>query len=128
MYTRISRRGVAPLAVIPGSRPALRPRQAAGRLVRNRTAVCSGIKAPAPGPMPGLMAAGAAALVALQTLPAQAGPLLAATAGFSDVDAARSLLVVAALGFAAFGIISWQTEQANKGCAHQPPQAPPSFA
>lgn len=118
MDTRISRHGVAPLAAPPGSRPALRPRQAACRLVQSCPAVCSGIKAPAPSPMPGLMAAGAAALVALQTLPAQAGPLLAATAGFSDVDAARSLLVVAALGFAAFGIISWQTEQANRGCAH----------
>ena len=118
MYTRTSRHGIAPLAAPSSSWPALRPRQAAGRLAQSRPAVCSGIKAPAPGPMPGMMAAGAAALVALQTLPAQAGPLLAATGGFSDVDAARSLLVVAALGFAAFGIISWQTEQANKGCAH----------
>lgn len=117
MHTITSRHGLAPLAAPPGSRPAIRPRQAAGRLVQKRPAACSGVKAPAPGPMPGLMAAGAAALVALQTLPAQAGPLLAATAGFSDVDAARSLLVIAALGFAAFGIISWQTEQASKGCA-----------
>ena len=123
MNARTSRPGLAPLAAPLGSRTELRPRQAAVRLVRNRPAVCSGTKAPVPSPMPGLMAAGAAALVALQTLPARAGPLLAATAGFSDVDAARSLLVIAALGFAAFSIISWQTEQANMGCAHWPSQA-----
>jgi hypothetical protein len=79
--------------------------------------VCTCTKRPTPGPSRWQWSA-ASALVALQTLPAHAGPLISATAA-ADFDTGRSVLLAAALVLGAIGTVKWQLERHHNGCAMQ---------
>jgi len=108
---RLSRPALPPRAALPCGTAAPRHRIPAARV----TQVCTCTKAPTPGPSRWQWSA-ASALVALQTLPAHATPLMSATAA-ADFDTGRAVLLAAALVLGAIGTVKWQLERHHNGCA-----------